>query len=59
VPDEATPAFIPGATLRAFISLNDADEVSMSTLNQSLCVLLTGSSDGGFPERCPVGGQAT
>lgn len=41
------------ATLDAYITLEDADSVVISSLKQSLCVLLTGDvGDGGMPKKC-------
>lgn len=41
LPDIKNPAFIPGGKVEAFIGLEDADEVVISSLNQTLCVLLS------------------
>lgn len=41
LPDETHPAFVTGAKLDGFITLEDADSVIISSLSQSLCVLLS------------------
>lgn len=51
-PDEGIPLFLPGGTFEAYITLEDADALVIETLGQSLCRLLTGTSDGGSPQRC-------
>ncbi|MFO0589327.1 MAG: hypothetical protein U0441_17450 [Polyangiaceae bacterium] len=40
------PAFIDGAKLDAFMTLEDADTVPISPLKKTLCALLTGEDDG-------------
>lgn len=54
LPDENHPLFIDGATLEGYIILEDADQVLVEDVNQTLCVLLGGlsSGDGGDPNRC-------
>lgn len=57
LPDATHPLFINGAKLDGHITLEDADAVDVTTLSQSLCVLLSGDpstyGDGGAPiERC-------
>lgn len=42
-PDDATPAFQDGGLLEANILLEEADKIPISSLNQTLCVLLTGN----------------
>jgi uncharacterized membrane protein YgcG len=48
--------FLNGATLEGYILLEDADQVVVEVINQSLCVLLSGDpatyGDGGDPMRC-------
>lgn len=45
--------YTDGATLDAHITLEDADSVIISSLGQSLCVLLTTDpGDGGTPKKC-------
>jgi hypothetical protein len=45
--------FTDAATLDGHITLEDADGVIVSSLGQSLCVLLTGDAgDGGSPKKC-------
>lgn len=45
--------YTDSATLDAYITLEDADSVVISSLKQSLCVLLTGDAgDGGDPKKC-------
>jgi hypothetical protein len=53
-PTQEIPAFIDGATLDGFITLEEADQVIVPDIQQSLCVLLAGleQSDGGMPQRC-------
>src|SRR5262249_1494658 len=43
-PDADPPLLMPGATLEATITLEDADAVELETLGQTLCVALTGDS---------------
>lgn len=54
LPDSDHPAFVDGATLEGYIILEDADQVLVEDINQTLCVLLggTASGDGGSPNRC-------
>ncbi len=58
VEDSCEPAgdvtrYTNAATLDAYITLEDADAVVISSLKQSLCVLLTGDAgDGGDPKKC-------
>jgi hypothetical protein len=40
-PDAVNPSFLPGAALTAHITLEDADAVVVSALNETLCVLLS------------------
>lgn len=40
LPDDANKAFVTGATLDGLITLEDADTVVISSLNETLCVLL-------------------
>lgn len=51
--DENNPAFFNGAELTAFITIEEADEVEVEDLAQSLCVILSGDpgsyGDGGDP----------
>jgi hypothetical protein len=42
--DGVHPTFLPGASLDAFISLEQADQVTISALQETLCVLLTGNA---------------
>lgn len=42
-PDSATPAFQDGGSLDAFITLEAADQITVSSLSQTLCVLLSGN----------------
>lgn len=41
LPDSKTKAFVDGASLDGLITLEDADTVIVSSLNESLCVLLS------------------
>jgi hypothetical protein len=41
-PDGMTPAFLDGANVSAFITLEEADHVIVTALSESLCVLLSG-----------------
>jgi hypothetical protein len=54
--DDLTPTFLTGGSVRAYITLEDADSVIIDSLGQSLCVLLsrdaTTYGDGGSPNRC-------
>lgn len=56
--DDNIDAFVPGGRFQGYISLEEADQIIISsfTLNRSLCVLLSGSAglygDGGNPARC-------
>ncbi|WP_044249045.1 hypothetical protein [Chondromyces apiculatus] len=55
LPSVDYPAFVDGASLEAHILLEEADQVVVEDLGQSLCVLLggSGSSDGANPvSRC-------
>lgn len=45
-------AYTPGGAMTGYITLEDADAVVISSLNQSLCVLLTGEGNGESPARC-------
>jgi hypothetical protein len=61
-PDATTPLFVTGATLSGYITLADADNVPISALSESLCVVLAGSanSDGANPAHCvKTGGKIT
>jgi hypothetical protein len=53
LPDATHPAFLDDGTLTGFIGLEDADAVDISTLSESLCVLLSGNAtmygDGASP----------
>lgn len=55
-PESGTFAFSNGGTINGYISLEEADEVSISSLGQSLCVLLSGNAatygDGSSPSKC-------
>lgn len=42
-PDNGTPAFQDGGQMDASIVLEDADKIPIPSLNQTLCVLLTGN----------------
>jgi hypothetical protein len=44
VPDDTHPPFLSGAALDGHLLLEDADTVTISLLQQSLCVLLSGDS---------------
>jgi hypothetical protein len=50
--DEDHPAFTDAGRMEAFIALEDADAVFIADVQQSLCVLLGGTSDGGSPKKC-------
>jgi hypothetical protein len=41
LPDAKTPSFVTGAQVNAFVSLEEADTVVVSALNETLCVLLS------------------
>jgi hypothetical protein len=41
-PDATHPQFTDGASLDGYITLKDANNVTISALNESLCVLLSG-----------------
>jgi hypothetical protein len=43
-PDATHPAFIDAGSLDGYITLEDADTVIISTLSESLCVLLSGNA---------------
>ncbi len=62
-PDKGQWSFEHGATVHALISLEDADQAVVVTLDQSLCVLLSGDpttyGDGGSPQRCKRDGNGT
>lgn len=42
--DETTPAFLPGGRLEGHLTLEDADQIELVTLKQTLCTLLTGDA---------------
>jgi hypothetical protein len=42
--DDTTPEFITGGTLSGYITLEEADTVTVSALQESLCVLLSGDA---------------
>ncbi len=44
VPDATHPQYTDGGSLDGFITLKDANNVVISTLNESLCVLLSGGA---------------
>lgn len=57
LPDDQTPAFVNGGKLSAHVLLAEADEIDITLLKQSLCVLLSGDpttyGDGAMPiSRC-------
>ncbi|WP_063796624.1 hypothetical protein [Chondromyces crocatus] len=54
LPSRDYPAFVDGASLDAHVTLEEADQVIVEDLGQTLCVLLGGSSsgDGATPNRC-------
>jgi hypothetical protein len=56
IPDTSQEAFTDGGSVEAAIPLEEADDILVGALNQSLCVLLTGDAsaygDGGSPNRC-------
>jgi hypothetical protein len=43
-PNGTTPAFLTGGTGNGFISLDEADTVTIAALSQTLCVLLSGDA---------------
>lgn len=55
-PDTGEFAFTNGGSLEGHILLEDADKIEVSSLMQSLCVLLSGNAamygDGGTPAKC-------
>ncbi len=52
LPEAGTPGFLHGGSGDGYITLEDADEIIIPALAQSLCVLLTGSNDGQSPQKC-------
>lgn len=56
LPDAAHPGFIDGGSFDAFMVLEDADEMLVGPLGETLCVLLAGDAqtwgDGGNPHKC-------
>lgn len=54
--DATHPTFVEDASIHGYISLEDADVVTVGPLNQSLCVVLSGDAaaygDGGSPAHC-------
>lgn len=57
-PDGDVTRFENAAELDAYITLEDADSVIISSLKQSLCILLTGDAgDGGMPKKCARDGN--
>ena len=54
--DTTTPTFLTAAELDGYITLEEADGVEISSLGQTLCVLLSGDAskygDGGTPNKC-------
>jgi hypothetical protein len=56
LPDATTPAFIDAGHIEGFITLEDADSVVISSLDQSLCVFMSGNAtmygDGARPAHC-------
>lgn len=44
LPDSQTEAFLPGGKVSAFMTLEEADLVVISSLSQTLCVLLSGDA---------------
>ncbi len=57
LPDDQTPAFLSGGAMTAYIVLEEADVIDVTTIGQSLCVLLSGDpatyGDGAVPiARC-------
>lgn len=58
LPSPEYPAFVDGASLDGYITLEEADKVIVEDVGQSLCVLLAGPDpdgmyhDGGSPKRC-------
>lgn len=61
LPTADTPAFLNGGHLEAYITLEDADLISLPSVQQSLCVLLSGNAaeygDGAYPAKCKRGGD--
>jgi hypothetical protein len=56
VPDY--PAFVAGASLDGFITLEDADTVIVPQLGASLCtVIAMNENDGGSPKKCVRDGE--
>jgi hypothetical protein len=52
-PTDRETAFEPGGTVRAHVTLEDADEVPVAALAASLCAVVTGDGDGVQPTaRC-------
>lgn len=51
------PAFITGASLDGFITLEDADTVIVPQLGSSLCTIIAGADDGGDPKKCVRDGE--
>ncbi|NUP05186.1 MAG: hypothetical protein HOW73_03895 [Polyangiaceae bacterium] len=55
-PTATTPAFVTGASFDSYITLEDADQIIVAQLQQSLCVLISGDAtaygDGGNPAKC-------
>lgn len=55
-PDTGEKAFTNGGALEGHILLEDADMINVESLNQSLCVLLSGNlamyGDGNMPAKC-------
>ncbi|NUP06947.1 MAG: hypothetical protein HOW73_12915, partial [Polyangiaceae bacterium] len=55
-PTETAPPFVTGGSFESHILLEDADQVIVPPLHQSLCVILSGDSatygDGGSPALC-------
>lgn len=49
----AIQQFTEAGAIEGLITLEDADAVTLDSLGQSLCVLITGQNDGGSPKRCP------
>ncbi len=50
--DDDTAAYVNGASLEAYITLEDADTVVISTLKETLCVMLGGAADTSMPQKC-------
>ncbi len=51
VTDAQNEAYVNGASLDGYITLEDADTVPIATLKESLCVLLGGDNDGNTTEK--------